>query len=196
MFKPFLSSLSKPNKGEKLAENKQKESKETNEDKGNELQKNLEQKDAIIEDFTNNLKRLQAEFENYIKRADKERKELVQLANEKLISKLLVIVDSFGHAIENLNKISASKEIIGGIQMVASEFNKILSAEGLKEFHAKGCKFDPYLHEVVTCVQKDDSPEDTVIEEVQTGFKLGNKTIRYAKVISSKQKQQSHKQED
>ena len=182
-----------------MAETKQKEQADNNKNQQKQqppvvkepasVQKQLAEKDALIQEYTNQLKRLQAEFENYMKRQEKERHEFVQFATEKLISKLLVIIDSFEHAVEHLKKIAAQHDIVSGIEMVAKEFTKILEGEGLKQIHAKGNKFDPYSHEVVTCVHKNDCQEDTVVEEVQKGYKLGNKTIRYAKVIISKQKQ-------
>ncbi len=177
--------------------------KEQSQKPADDFQKQIAQKDAVISDYTNHLKRLQAEFENFMKRAEKERSEMIAYSNEKLISKLLVVLDNFEHAIEHLKKI-ASTDIVNGVEMVSKEFTKILEGEGLKKICAKGCKFDPYLHEVVTCIAKGDCPEDTVVEEVQTGYTIGKKTIRCSKVIISKMpkqntkenKTQSQKQED
>lgn len=192
LFTYFLLSLNQ--QGDVVNEDKQnaqKKEKDIKTDKSALLQKELAEKESIIQDYTSQLKRLQAEFENYVKRSDKERSELVQVANAKLISKLLVVLDNFNHAFEHLKKISASQEVINGVEMVSKEFAKILENEGLKEIHAKGCKFDPYLHEVITCVTKNDCDEDTVVDEVQKGYSLGSRTIRFAKVIVSKKQIQT-----
>ena len=82
-----------------------------------------------------------------------------------------------------------------GFSMVAQEFNNILVAEGLRPIEAKGKLFDPYMHEVVTCVANDDCPDNTVLEEVQKGYLFGSHAIRYAKVIVSKQTQKQQTQE-
>ena len=96
------------------------------------------------------------------------------------------MTDNFEHAIENIKKTQASSEIITGIEIVSKEFNKILEGEGLKPINTKECAFNPYLHEVVTCIKKDDCPENTIVQEIQKGYTLENKTIRYSKVIISK----------
>lgn len=153
------------------------------------LKEQLANKDTIIADYTNQLKRLQAEFENYVKRADKERKEFVVFANENIIKKLLLIVDDFERALEQLKKSGVHETVSKGIEMVAQEFHNILSTEGLKPIDVKGKLFDPYLHEVVTCIVADDCPENTVVEEVQKGYLLGNRVIRFSKVIITKNEQ-------
>lgn len=150
------------------------------------FKKQLAEKDAIIVDYTNHLKRLQAEFENYVKRIEKDRAELIHFAGEKIILKLLIVVDDFERAIEQMKKTSAPQQFVDGIEMVSKEFHKVLSAEGLQGIEAKGKKFDPYLHEVVTCVCRDDCAENTIVEEVQKGYLLGSRAIRYSKVIISK----------
>lgn len=154
------------------------------------LKEQLVSKDAVIADYTNQLKRLQAEFENYVKRADKERKEFVVFANENLIKKLLIIVDDFERALEQIKKSGVNETVSNGIEMVAQGFHNILLTEGLKPIEAKGKLFDPYLHEVVTCIQRNDCPENTVVEEVQKGYLLGNRVIRFSKVIITKKTEQ------
>lgn len=151
-----------------------------------ELQQQLAEKDKVIEDYTNHLKRLQADFENYVKRSDKERIEVIKFANEKLVMKLLIILDDFERSLEQMKKTQTQQEVIHGVDIVFKEFHKILEAEGLKPIIAKGKPFDPYQHEVVTCVSKDDCPENTVIDEVQKGYLFGDHPLRYAKVIVTK----------
>ena len=149
-------------------------------------QKEKDSKDIIIQEYTNQLKRLQAEFENYVKRAEKERTDTIKYANEKLLLKLLSVTDNFEHAIENIKKTQASSEIITGIEIVSKEFNKILENEGIKPINTNRCIFDPYLHEAVTCAKNDDCPENMIMQEIQKGYTLKNRTIRYSKVIINK----------
>ncbi|MBI4140934.1 nucleotide exchange factor GrpE [Candidatus Woesearchaeota archaeon] len=157
------------------------------------VKEQLLQKDAVIADYTNQLKRLQAEFENYLKRADKERQEFITFANENLIKKLLIVVDDVDRALEQLKKSGADEAIVNGIAMVAQGFHNTLATEGLKQIDAKGQKFDPFVHEVVTCINRDDCPENTVVEELQKGYLLGSRAIRFSKVIISKQTTKTEK---
>ncbi len=173
-----------------MAQQNKKETTETNV-----LKEQLVQKDVVIEDYTNQLKRLQAEFENFVKRVDKERKELIVFSNENLIKKLLIVVDDFERAVEQLKKANVDETVMKGIELVAQGFNNILATEGLKQIDAKGKLFDPFVHEVVTCIVNDNCPENTVIEEIQKGYLLGNRPLRCAKVIISKTKINEHKPE-
>ena len=159
------------------------------------LREQLSQKEAILQDYTNTLKRLQAEFENYMKRAEKERQDILKFANEKLIAKLLVVVDDFERAVGQMKKINVEDQVMQGIAMVGQELQNILASEGLKQIEAKGKQFDPYLHEVITCVDKNDCPENTVLEEIQKGYVLVNKPVRYSKVIISRQQKQQKQNE-
>ncbi len=157
-----------------------------------ELKKQLTEKDKTIQDYTNHLKRLQAEFENYIKRTDKERCDLQDFVKQKLILKLLIIVDQFKSALEQLKKEQGKipEEFTKGIEMIFSNLHKVLEDEGVREIDAKGKALDPYKHEVILQVCNDDCPENTVVDEIQKGFMLNDKVLRYAKVSISKSKKE------
>ncbi len=151
------------------------------------LQKDLEEKSKIIADYENTLKRLQADFENYVKRVDQEKQNATKYAVAKILTKIVNMVDDFDRTIQILEK-TQDKEIKTGIQMIHKQFHKILQEEGIKPFDSKGKKLDPYQHEVIEMVVHD-SPEGTVIEEVQKGYHLHDKILRTAKVRVSKGKQ-------
>ncbi len=139
----------------------------------NDLQKQLEEN-------SDQLKRLQAEFENHIKRAEKERSETIEMANANLIKKLLPVIDDFENTIKHLE----NNEVKEGIQIVFNNFMNVLEQAGLKEISCKDV-LDPFKHEVM---QKETSkkPEGTIIKEVQKGYTLKEKVIRCSKVIVAK----------
>jgi molecular chaperone GrpE len=124
------------------------------------------------------IQRLQAEFENYRKRTDKERSNICKNANEELIVKLLGILDNFELALQhNEDK---------GVSMIFSELYSTLEKEGLSVISTEG-KFDPMFHEVL--IQEDGEGDGMIIEELQKGYKLNDKVIRVSKVKTSKVKE-------
>lgn len=152
------------------------------------IREELAKKEASLADYTDHLKRLQAEFENYCKRTDKERTEFRQYASEKVIVKLLLIIDDFERALAQLKDVPA--ETRKGIEMIFKNLHKVLDEEKVEPINAVGLKLDPYKHEVMLQVESD-KPEDTVLEELQRGYTMNGKVIRYARVKVSKGKTQS-----
>ena len=131
-----------------------------------------------IEELTESLQRLQAEFENYRKRTDKEKKEFSNYAKAELIAKLLPLLDTFEIALKNTND---REKFVKGMEMVYAQFFSALEAEGLRPIQAQGKKFDPYYHEVMLR-QKSDKEDGIVLEELQKGYMLQDKVLRYSKV--------------
>jgi len=147
------------------------------------IKQELTKKQAQLEDYTDHLKRLQAEFENYCKRVEKERKEFAGFASEKLIVKLLMVIDDFERALPQLKTVP--EQTRKGIEMIFRNLHKILDEERVEPIKAVGEKFDPYRHEVMLTIESD-KPEDVVVEELQKGYTMNGKVIRYAKVKISK----------
>lgn len=143
------------------------------------LKAELAKSQEVIADYTEHLKRLQAEFENYCKRVEKERKEYAGMASEKLIVKLLLIIDDFERALATLKGVP--EEARKGIEMISKNLHKILDEEHVQQIKAVGQKFDPYKHEVLLKVESE-QPEDVVVEELQKGYSMNGRVIRYAKV--------------
>ena len=151
------------------------------------LQKEVEEKSKVIADYENTLKRLQADFENYVKRVEQEKQNATKYAVAKILTKIVHMIDDLDRSLQILEN-TQDKEINTGIQMIHKQFHKILQEEGIKPFDSKGKKLDPYQHEVIEMVAHD-SPEGTVIEEVQKGYVMHDKILRTAKVRVSKGKQ-------
>ena len=137
----------------------------------------LQEKIVLVDEYTNSLKRLQADFENYIKRTEKEKQELMQLANYKLIMKLLTIIDDFEASLKVIKK-EGNKDVIEGIEIVFNNLYKVLDAEGVKPINVNGEKFDPYKHEAIDKVISNEHEEGLILEEIKKGYTYQNKIIR------------------
>ena len=147
-----------------------------------EFQKKLEEQETAINDYTNLLKRLQADFENYIKRAEKEKEEFTIYSTHKLVGKLLTIMDDFEKAL-NVAK-QNDGEISKGLEMIYKQMKKTLDEEGVKSIVTIGQKFDPFKHEVVDIVHGEH--DEIIVDEIQKGYMLKEKVIRPSKVRISK----------
>lgn len=143
-----------------------------------ELKKQLEEKNQKIEELTDTLKRLQAEFENFRKRVERERVEFIKFAHADIIAKMLPVLDSFELALKNTHD---KEKLVEGVKMIYAQLYSILEAEGLKPVKAAGEKFDPYKHEVLM-KEVSDKPEETILEEFQKGYMLNDRVIRHSKV--------------
>ena len=162
---------------------KKRQEKEPREEKKEHELKQPEEKTQKIEELTDTLKRLQAEFENFKKRIEKEKTEFVKYAHADIIEKMLPVLDSFEIALKNTND---QEKFVEGMKIIYAQLYSILEAEGLKPINAAGENFDPYKHEVLL-KEESDKPEGTILEEFQKGYMLNDKVLRLSKVkISGK----------
>ncbi len=126
--------------------------------------------------------RLYSEFENFRRRTAREKLDLIQSANEKLVNAFLPIIDDFERA-EKAFKGSESKEMEGFL-LIYTKFKKILDQAGIKVMEAKGTDFNPDLHEAITQVPSpNESQKGKVMDVVENGYLLNDKVIRFAKVV-------------
>jgi molecular chaperone GrpE len=144
------------------------------------LEKELEEKNKEIEDYVSKLKYLQAEFENQMKRAEKEKEKVVKYANEKLILELIDVYENLERAIKSGKE--NPEMLMKGVEMTYNEFKKILERNGLTPIKAVGKKFDPFAHEILIKEKRDDCEEGMILEELQRGYMFQDKVIRYSKV--------------
>ena len=147
-----------------------------------EIQKLIEERDSLQD----RLLRRQAEFENYKKRAERERSDYVQFASADLMRELLNVLDSFDLAIRNAaSDGSAGDEMLRGLDLVYKQFLDTLGRFGLKAIEAKGQTFDPNFHQAISTVPSDEVPENTVVDEFRRGYTLNGKLLRAAMVSVS-----------
>jgi len=128
-----------------------------------------------------------AEFENYKKRAQRERQDAVVYANESLLQKLVPILDNFEMALAAAaNDGAAAKSLQAGVNMIAGQLRNVLTEAGLEEIDASGKKFDPNIHEAVSEAVTDEVPEGYVAQQIRRGYKFRNRLIRPASVVVAK----------
>jgi molecular chaperone GrpE len=137
-----------------------------------------------VEELNDKYLRLFSEFDNYRKRTLKERIDLSRTASEEVIVSLLTILDDFDRAqkaFETTDNIDVLKE---GLQLVYTKFRNILTQKGLKAMNASGEVFDTDFHEAITQIPApSEDMKNKVIDEVEKGYLLNDKVIRYAKVV-------------
>ncbi len=168
---------------EKLAEEISQESEKISEEEKklessiDSLKKQLEDAKTLAEERLSKLKYLQADFDNYRKQFEKEKEQIIKLANESLIKELLVILDDFESSI----KLSENEENKEGIKLLHKKFFNILEKHGLKKIESLGKKLDPNFHEVLY-KELSEHDDDNILEEIQKGYILSSKVIRASKV--------------
>jgi len=124
-----------------------------------------------------------ADFENYKKRAARERQDAVAYANESVFQKLIPVLDNFDMALAAAGSDAAAKSMRTGVSMIASQLKKVLADAGLEEIDATGAKFDPNLHEAVSELATKDVPEGSVAQQIRKGYKFRNRLLRPAGVV-------------
>jgi molecular chaperone GrpE len=128
--------------------------------------------------------RLYSEFDNYRKRTNKEKIELIATAGAGVLKDLVSILDDFERAIVNNEKVDDLQAVKDGFNLIHSKFKATLEAKGLKQMEAKGETFDPELHEAIANIPAPtEDLKGKVIEDVEKGYYLNDKVIRYAKVV-------------
>lgn len=129
--------------------------------------------------------RTQADFENYKKRAARERDEAIKYANNSLLERLIAIVDNFELGLSAAREKSEQSPIYSGMNMVLRQLTDFLADNGLQPVDAVGKKFDPNLHEAIGHEPSDEVPEGHVIRQTRRGYRLKDRLLRPAAVVVS-----------
>lgn len=156
----------------------------TKKSKQDDLQNQIDELTSNVEKEKDQFLRLFAEFENYKKRTSKERLELFKTASQEVVTALLPIVDDFERALTEMEK-SENEDQTQGIKLIYNKLTDTLQNQGLVKMEVgQGDDFDAELHEAITQIP---APEDKlkgkIVDVVGTGYKLGEKIIRYPKVV-------------
>ena len=141
-----------------------------------ELQLQLTSAQSLAEERLDLLMRCRADLDNVMKRSAREKEDNVKYASEKLVSKLLPVLDS----------LEAAAKHDEGSKVLYMQLLDILSGEGLMPIEAKGMKFDPYRHEALFQVETEELEEGIVAEEIQKGYLFNSHVIRFSKVAVAK----------
>ncbi len=151
------------------------------------LKKDLSDEVVAREDLKKTLQFVQADFENFKKRQERDFSEKIKLSAYDIISKVLPTLDDFEHSIANLqNNSSDNNDFIEGLSLIYSNLLGTLKKEGLEEINPLNESFDPFLHEALMQEERDGVESSIVLDVLQKGYKLNGKIIRHAKVKISK----------
>ncbi len=138
----------------------------------------LETIKAENEELNNKYLRLSADFQNFKKRVEKEKSDIYNYANEKLVLELLPIIDNFDRAFESSSNEGESESLLKGVEMIQQQFLDILIKNGVTEIPALGEPFDHNFHHAVLQENNPDYESNTVIDVFQKGYTLNGKVIR------------------
>ena len=136
---------------------------------------------ALAEERWDSLLRLRADFENFRRRMDREREEFRSLVASEILARFLVVYDNLERALKAMPADEEASPWRTGIEMTRRGFLEVLKQEGVESIPTVGQMFDPTVHEAIVRTP-DPAPEDTVLEELQAGFKTPSRVIRAALV--------------
>jgi molecular chaperone GrpE len=141
---------------------------------------------AEADSYLDDLRRLQADFENYRKRMLREQTARIASASQGLVAKLLPVLDNFELAVSHAEQSRDFDRMLKGVEMVFGELREVLQGEGLVKIEAEGKPFDPERHEAVVAVEQEGAEPGTVVDVVRTGYELRGKVLRPAMVKVAK----------
>ena len=158
------------------------------EDEVTRLTKALAAKTQEAKDHLDARLRLQAEFDNFKKRKEKELQDFRKYANEDLLQEMLRVADDFERAIASAEQTHKLEDFLKGIEMIFEKFFGVLKRKGIKEIEAQGQPFNPEIHEALMSVERDDVEEGVIVSVFQKGYTLHDRVIVAPKVGVSKKK--------
>jgi molecular chaperone GrpE len=156
------------------------------------LKQSVEQQKALAQNYYDQLVRLKADFENYRRRSEKEKKDYLDWGKEKILIKQIDINDVLQQALKSAKDGNNVESIVVGLDMISKEFSKMLKEEGVEEIFCE--KFDPNICEALDIVESDQE-DGKVLEVYQKGYRMNGKLIRAAKVKVAKNSKKENQKE-
>ena len=154
------------------------ESPDKNESLGANDNKELEELKTKYEALNNQYIRLAADFDNFRKRQEQERENLLKYGAESTVKKLIEVMDNFDRGMKAIETVEDCEKVKECYNLAYKNFNDVMTKIGVNVINAVDEEFDPNLHEAVMRTPTDEKPENTVIEELQKGYMLGDKVLR------------------
>ncbi len=146
------------------------------------LKKELDDATAAANDFKEKLAWLQAEYENHQKRAAREREAACRRATDDLLVSILGVRDNLERALAAAKTSSPEGPLFDGVTLTLDHLDQVLERQGVTRIAAKGERFDPDVHDAMIAEPTTEHPEDRVIEELEAGYRVGERVLRPAKV--------------
>ncbi|HEY8240927.1 MAG TPA: nucleotide exchange factor GrpE, partial [Kiritimatiellia bacterium] len=138
-----------------------------------------------IDKLKDRLLRLQADFDNFRKRTQREKAEMYARANEDIVSELLTVIDHFERGLATSLEHKTEDAVHGGFRMVYEQLLGTLKKFGVTPVDAHEAMFDPHLHEAVSHVPSDEYVADQIVTQLRRGYRLGDRLIRPVQVVVS-----------
>jgi molecular chaperone GrpE len=162
------------------------------------LYKKIEEKDTQYDKIYSRYLRALADYENLEKRTKSEKQRIIKQANEKLLLKLIDLADTFEKAENDFssNEMTTLDSVVDGFKAIHKQFRTILKNEGIKRIKAQGKKFDPKFHEVVFVKSDSNIEDETILEEIQSGYLLNSELLRPTKAVIAKKPKEKVKNND
>jgi len=166
------------------AEDKKPSAKKSSKHKKDKAEKEIEALEEKNQELNDKYLRLYSEFDNYRKRTQKERLELLKNASQDIITELLPVLDDFDRAMKSFSVGQNNEESLKGIELIYNKLLNLLTQKGLEPMNAMGKDFDTDFHEAITNIPAaDESQKGKVVDVIQKGYLLNGKIIRFAKVV-------------
>lgn len=150
-----------------------------------EANERVEELQEQVEEQKNKYVRLMAEFENFKRRKDEERKRLIRSANEELLTEFITVKEHFDRALDTARTAENVEAVIDGMQMIYDSFIDIFTRNGVEEFAEKGEEFDPQFHDALMKQPDAEIEEGKISTIYEKGYMLHDKVLKHAKVVVS-----------
>ena len=147
------------------------------------LQEQLQEKTTLAEEYYDRYVRALAEAENQRKRWQKDKEELMRFGNISLLRKLIPIADDFTRARQAMDKGGDMASLQKGVEMIEKRLTDLFDQEGVKIIPALGQQFDPQYHEALSIDESSNSPDGTIVQELQTGYIYNERVLRPTLVV-------------
>ena len=149
----------------------------------------LKERAAKADEHWERLLRTAADFENFKKRAAREKQDAIKFANESLIGKLVPVLENLEKALAaaQTGSAEAAQALRDGVNMIHQQFKTVLAEAGLEEVDAAGKTFDPHVHEALSQQETPEVPEGHVVHQHRKGYKFRGRLLRPASVVVAKQ---------
>jgi len=151
-----------------------------------ELETQLAEEKKKSDEYLDNWKRMTAEFQNYKRRAEKDKAEYGQYANQRLLKRLLDVLDSFGAGFKTVPPQFQNQPWVEGMRAVERQMLQILEQEGVTPIEADGKEFDPNFHEAVSYEPAEGASEGQILDELQRGYMIQDRVLRPTRVKVAK----------
>lgn len=150
------------------------------------FQQELALREKAYAELEAQFKRLAADFENFRRRANTEREDLIKFAGSRVLESLLPVVDNFERALAAMGKATEVSQVHAGVEMIYRQLQDVLTKAGVTPMEAEGKPFDPNFHEAIAQAENLELPDETVLAEVQKGYMYNGKVLRHAMVQVSR----------